>query len=879
MTKKPKTAAFDAVMPVHSYEGDKVVFKDGRVAVGFLIEPAEMESWTLEDYESFNAALVGVLRPLPVNTGVQLTHIYYDRPYREDKTQQTYFENKMNKHFFERLVLFQKTYLFISFAPVAVKTPRTNAVNALISRAGEAVIKNPFAQLVQTLEVAETSAVEMVQGIKNMGGVAFERLTSQDVHKLYNQYFNLNFDGQPMRQEREIGNELGTLSIGEQKVNVLSMVGQGSDAYAAVRNGYGVTSPMLYPLTHVLQCPHVLTQAMMIQDTRAELSSLDTDRKLNNSLSFLATQDNELRALEVSEFTAEVRAGTKQIVGLHLSVMLWDTNDNSRRENVEKATAAFRYMFGTESVVESYLALPVFFGLLPGNIYQVPDRWLTSTSDRAACYTHWTATYKSDPVGEFLTDRFRNLVQVNLFNTALDNQNAMVIGPSGSGKSYTFGNLIVQRFEKGARQIIMDVGGTYRNVLQALNGVDFENTYFEYDPQRPIEFNPFVVPRDESKPETGYVGTYKWLYNDEKTTFHLALIAALWKGGAAALDKSERTILSRFLIEYYAYLNDSDKLNQADEEFPGMENFYRFVERYDAEMQKPVGVPLENQELDPLDGARRQYQKNLKYIDMHQFFLVLGQYITGGRYAKVLNAERDVDLSEYRLICFDLAKVQADPDLYPVVAMLITELSLDLFRKFPDSVKYIALDEAWTMLSGVLSEFIESMYRTIRKTNGSVTIITQGITEITNSKIGPAIINNSATKVILRHINPDSLAQLQAPLGLTGHEMDLIKSVRSTDALREFFIKQGGKGKVFALEASPQLDAILTSKPVERNHLNTLVKFYQQHDRKLKHDKNGRILLGPDGAPVYEEVKVQRLDYAVDQFVEDKQARKGALAK
>ncbi|WP_374679466.1 hypothetical protein [Hymenobacter sp. J193] len=44
----------------------------------------------------------------------------------------------------------------------------------------------------------------------------------------------------------------------------------------------------------------------------------------------------------------------------------------------------------------------------------------------------------------------------------------------------------------------------------------------------------------------------------------------------------------------------------------------------------------------------------------------------------------------------------------------------------------------------------------MRKTNGSVTIITQGITEITSSKIGPAIINNSATKIILRHVNPDS---------------------------------------------------------------------------------------------------------------------------
>jgi type IV secretory pathway VirB4 component len=303
-----------------------------------------------------------------------------------------------------------------------------------------------------------------------------------------------------------------------------------------------------------------------------------------------------------------------------------------------------------------------------------------------------------------------------------------------------------------------------------------------------------------------------------------------------------------------------------------MESFYRFVERYDLDMQQ--SVTAHGEEPDPKDGARRTYQKNMKYIDMNQFFLVMSQYITGGRYERVLNAKRDVDLSEYRLICFDLQKVQADPDLYPVVAMLITELSLDLFRKFKDDVKYIALDEAWTMLSGVLSEFIESMYRTIRKTNGSITIITQGINEIITSKIGPAIIGNSGTKIILRHINPDSLKQLQAPLGLTGHEMDLIGSVRTTDHFREFFVKQGSKGKVFALEASPELDAVLTSKPYERNHLNKLVKFYQRIDKRPKFDRNGHIMLGPDGRVEYEEITVQNLPYAVDQFVEDKLAGK-----
>ena len=852
-------------MPVHSFEDNKVIFKDGRVAVGFIVEPAEMEAWTQQDFIAFNNALLGAMRPLPLHTIIQKTDIYYDRPYREDKKEQTYFEGKMNKHFFERLVLFQKSYLFLSFAPAELKPIKTNALNALVSRMGEALIKNPFENLLLTLEIAETTAQEFATTLSGTGEVELTRMGSAQISELYQQYFNLNFDQVPRRQEREILNETGTLAVGENKVNVISMVGQGSEQHPAVRNSYGVTAPMLYPLTNALQCPHILTQAFIIQDTRAALSSLDTDRKLNTSLARLATQDNQLRALEIEEFTAEVRAENKQIIGLHLSVLVWETNDHTRKENIEKTMAAFRYIFGTESVVESHLSLPLYFGLLPGNAYQIPDRWLTTTSDRGVCYMHWTATYRNDRVGEYFCDRNRNLLQVNLFNTDLDNQNAIVIGPSGSGKSYTFGYIVVQRHERQARQILIDIGGTYRNVVQSLNGADFENTYFEYDPENPIQFNPFLVPRSPDGRQ--------WVYNDEKINFHLALLAVLWKGGAdsAPLNKSERAILSRFLIQYYHYLNKEGNAGQADEEMPGMAGFVNFVRRFDADMQAAPEEP------DGREEMRVQYKKDMHYFDIHQFFLVLAQFTEGGRYEKVLNARQDVELSEYRLICFDLAKVKTDPDLYPVVAMLITELSLDLFRKFPDDIKYIALDEAWAMLSGgVMEDFIVSMYRTIRKTNGSITIITQGIGEIVESKIGYALINNSSTKIILRHANPDSLLQLQTPLGFTNHEMDLIKSVRSTADFREFFIKQGSKGKVYILEAAPELNAILSSKPLERNHLNRLVKRYQQQHKRFAVDQNGRVKM-ENGLPVFETFTEHRLDYAVEQFTEDKRA--GLLGK
>jgi hypothetical protein len=86
-----------------------------------------MESRTVEDYDAFQTALVGVMRPLPAPS-CRKTDIYYDRSTARIRRP----TGKMNKHFFERLVLFQKSYLFLSFAPVAVKTTWTNvAVNAL----------------------------------------------------------------------------------------------------------------------------------------------------------------------------------------------------------------------------------------------------------------------------------------------------------------------------------------------------------------------------------------------------------------------------------------------------------------------------------------------------------------------------------------------------------------------------------------------------------------------------------------------------------------------------------------------------------------------------------------------------------------------------
>jgi conjugal transfer ATP-binding protein TraC len=867
--KKVKSAPLTGANPVYKFEDDKVIFKDGRVAVGFRLQAAEMERWNVANFDSGHAAFTAALKSLPVGTVFQKTDIYYDKPYVHPVRTNAFFDQRMGKFFGDRLVLYHQGYVFLSFAAAPASTAkkakaprRPNALNALINKAGNVLGENHFATVRQSMEIAERGASEFWATIRAVPNIMLERLTEVDIEQIYLQYFNLEFDKQPTQLTREMVNEIGTLAVGEQKLSCVTLIGQGTEVHPSVTNEYDVVTPMVWPVTHHLQFPHILTQAVLVHDTKDMLQALDRDKKLNGSLSTLATQDNLLRMAEIEELSADVRANTKQLVDLHLSCMIWDTSDTRRQASIEKTVAAFRGMYDSESVVESFLTMPNFFGSLPGNGAQIVDRWIPLTSDRASCYVHWTTTYRPERSGEYLCDRFRNLTRVNLFDTSQNNQNSITIGPSGSGKSYTMGNLIIQRFEAGARQIIIDVGGSYRNVFQSLTGEDFENCYFEYDPQRPIEFNPFFVPRNSD----GH-----WLYNEamndkkqevaNKKNFHLSLLATLWKHSKdSTLSKAEQTILSRFLDGYYAHLNAQPNLGKDGELFPGMQSFYDYVQNTHEEMMAESAEKTAKQ---------LQYRKDNAFVNMDEFFLVLSDYVGDGRYSKVLNAKRDRDLSDYPLICFDMDKVKQDMTLYPVVAMLITELSLDLFWKYKKSVKYILMDEAWSMLSGSLQDFIEYMYRTIRKTNGSMGIITQGINEIVKSPIGATLITNSATKIILKHDSKAEWDPLAAPLGFTPHEISLIASLRKEQTYREFFIKKGDVGKVFVLEASPQLNAILSSKPAERNFLNELVQRYQVMRLVPVRDANGRQERDEAGELKFIFKPENQLPVAVDVFVEE----------
>lgn len=796
-----KSVNYDAVFPVFSIEqatdGRPIaILKDGRVAVGYRFEGVEAESITGGEYDALGAAFYRATRTLPVGTVIQRFDAYHAERHRTPKgvreRTDAPFTQQQHRHMQERPVLHHAAYLFLSFG--SEKQPRTNAANTLWAKLGLPSLKDPFADIDRLVERAERAADEFSQSI-SLGRLTLTRLTAEELEGLYFQYFNLDFGRTPSTLNRSVQPDTSFVGIGEKKANVLTMIGQPSVIYNTGPGRTGVEGPFVSNLALDLQVPHLLVTSFLIEDTEKVIGDLEFEQKVNRNLDFLMTHENKIKMLELEEYIDGLRTDNKSLMSVNLSLLVWHVDDKAREGLIQRGIAAFRAMGGADVFIETMDTTNLFFALAPGNGYQ-NYRWLLMSGDNAACYLNCATNYRTANQGELLADRYGNPVLVNLFNTDLNNQNSVVVGPTGSGKSFTMGYFMLQRYETGRRQIIIDVGGTYLSLMTALGG-----RYYQYDPQQPIKFNPFGIQTDSG-------GHY--VPDGDKINFLSTLLAIIWKGYKRPVRQAERSVLVRLIPMYYQWYNaqvDRDPLNPPTS-VPSLVGFYDFLYQY----------------LKDNEGTEELTRWN-KAFDFAEFFTCLEPFVVG-HYRDVLDATDNEDISAFPLVCFDMARIKDNELLKAVVTVLITELSLDVIRRYPKDVKYLYMDEAWSMLSEGMGDFVEMMYRTIRKNNGSMCIITQGVKEIEDSAVGPVIIANADTKIILNHQDTKQLDRVAAVLGFTKHELDKMRSIRVAKTWREIFIRQGEYGKVFRLEAAPNIYPLLTSKPAEREHLRDLTKSY-----------------------------------------------------
>ena len=807
--------SLENIFPIEFIENHKTITKNGCVSVGFELQHlAFRDSVSEDDFQNMHYIFCSAVAALPPGTFIHKIDIFYEESFQKDRLEEDFFMKRKINHFLFRPILRQKSYLFIGFSE-----PK-NSFNS--SQTFFATRKKRFSDLLfgidEKLSYTEKLGSQFQSILSQIEGISLKRMLEEDLLRFYNHYLNLDFSkSSPIH--KPISNDRNRCMVGNEILNIISMIGQGPEVYTSTAQKNGIHGSFIEPLFAELSFPHIVNQCLQISDTEKELQKLDVLRNLVNSFTGLRDQASELHESGLSDLSKEIRQSGNCLVRFHLNVMVFDSNPTIQNQKVNQVITQLSSLNGTKSMIENLDTCNLFFSMMGGNLNE-NFRWILVPVQNAACYFAFTGPYMGDSDGILICNRNREPIHLNFWNDRLENKNKIVVGPSGSGKSFAINTLITQHYSDKEEVVIIDIGGSYKGLFQAIKG-----KYIEYKNTESLVFNPFIIFKDHKN---------RWIPSSEKTNFLITLLVILWKGDTYELSKIEKSLLGKLIRDYYDFFNAELNLKPelSNITIPCLSGFYTFLKN-----------ALKNNSLS------EEFTLSLEYLDLKSLLIVLYDFTDFGTYPNLLNAPNLNLLSDHPLVCFDLQGIKEDSTLFPIISLLIIELILDKIRESPSSRKHIYMDEAWSMLKDALGDFIMNMFRTIRKSNGAITIITQGIDEIEKSLVGRAILQNAATKIILDHHSVAQFyPQLQTSLGLTEHEMLLLKSIRKNDleGWREIFVKFGNQSQVLVLEPSPEEKIAFDSKIESRLELGKFLEKYNynfelsidQFNENKSHDPN-----------------------------------------
>ncbi|AXI24020.1 AAA-like domain [Cardinium endosymbiont of Sogatella furcifera] len=775
-------------IPIVEFQDGCIILEDGAVAIGYQLNLFPDEGVGEEVYKNCIDSLAQTIRRFPIGTVIQQLDSYSNKTFHT-KIQNGYnfFHQKQLEHCNGHIFLTHVTYLFVICRPTTHSIePHTTTFSC-----GKGYFKHPLSELKKTIDQVKKCSLELESAFPD--GCQYRQLTASNNLSLLYAYLNLDFSGTIDGLEHGLTNQKGFFKIGNKQVAIVSMQSQSNKPDYTSKNGLGngggVTVPFTWGLSHYMNCPHIVVQAIAIQNTedflqsRSKALEWSQATKRNNREIRNVNQDME----ELIAFEAAIRAQEEIIVTLNYLVILYEVDPKQLADNIEKVKKVFKKL-DMAPFVEDYDTTNLYFSAIPGNGHQL-YRGQPMALKTALSYFNKITPRKGADNGILLASRQQTPIYYDPFNLNLDNQNAFVFGPSGSGKSFFNGKMIKDRFQSGHIVIVIDSGGTYRRLFQILGG-----KYIEYNAATPLHLNPFLI-----KPESN--GLFKPDIN--KITFLVQLIGKIWKGDLNTNPMSEvdKALLAGWIPEYYATLHK--------ESVPSLTGFYDYLKKL----------------VDQKDQQVKKLTDEGLFL-FHEFFIVLHPF-AHGIYKKHFNSYEQVYLEDHKLICFELEAIKNNPKLYPLVVQVLFEFAFEIVAQYPDVTKFIDIEEGWTMLDDYAEENIEAFFRKGRKTKTSIRIITQNIDEIKASKIAGAMKNNASTFILLYNEKKSSREDIGDFIGMTPFEMEKYESLRrknGSDGYREVFIKEMGDSNIWLLQTSLWEHALLTSRPDERNAITRLIQ-------------------------------------------------------
>ena len=795
------------IFPILDIEHDCILSKQGDITVVYQLSLPEIFTLSNHEYEAFHQAWVKAIKVLPNNSILCKQDWFTESAYKADyEKEDTSFLSRSSEHFFnERPYLNHQCYLFLT-KKAAGRKPSSSIFSNLLRPNFVPIQSKSGLALHDFLDCCG----QFKQILEDSGLTKLTRIKEQDLYSssttvgLLERYYMLNLSNEhknisdiELKSELKVGGKYCQIYTMSEPDNLPPLCGSriNYEKYSTDRTKFsvGFTSS----LGQLLPCNHIYSQYIIIEEPARTIKQLETKRLRLQSLSAYS-RANTIARDATNEFLNEAISEGRLPVKAHFNLLVWSEDKEKLKDLKNMVSSAFSQMDAVAKE-ETVGAAQIFWAGIPGNGADFP---LNDTFDtfatQATCFLNLETGYKDSlsPMGIRLGDRLTGKpIHVDISDEPIlkgicTNRNKFIIGPSGSGKSFFTNHLVRSYYEQGTHIVLIDVGHSYKGLCDMVDGY-----YFTYSETQPIAFNPF------------YIGPDDFLDTEKKESIK-TLLLALWKKDDENYKRSEYVALSNAISGYFSHLENDPAI------FPGFNTFYEYLETtYIIQLQKE--------------------KVKVSDFDIDNFLYVLRPYYANGEFDYLLNANKNLDLLGQRFIVFELDNIKDHPILFPAVTLIIMEVFISKMRKLKGIRKMILIEEAWkALMKEGFSQYIQYLFKTVRKHFGEAIVVTQEIQDIISSPIvKQAIINNSDCKILLDQSKyQNKFDQIQELLGLTDKEKTMVLSVNKSNEpgrkYKEVFISLGGQlSKVYRTEVSPEEYYAYTTEQSEK------VKVQQYADR------------------------------------------------
>ncbi len=349
---------------------------------------------------------------------------------------------------------------------------------------------------------------------------------------------------------------------------------------------------------------------------------------------------------------------------------------------------------------------------------------------------------------------------------SLENANEVVLGKSGSGKSFLIKLEAMRQFMFGTEIIIIDPEGEYESLTKTLGG-----EYVSFTASSPIKINPFDL---------------SGLYEEGENELGLKILSlrGLLKIALGEMNAAQDAILDRALVETYKNKGITTDPATQKKEPPLMEDLYKTLSQ-------------------------------IKDESSHDLTLRLEKFIKGSL-SGIFNQQSNFNIQN-PLTIFSLKGLEGE--LMPIAMHIVLDFVWTRVRKDLKK-RLLILDEAWYIMKYQDSaSFVYGVAKRARKYYLALTTITQDVQDFLTTDYGKAILSNSSIQILLKQ-SPTEVDSIAKVFYLSLREKEYLLASGVGEGL--FFAGLAHVG--LKVVAAPFEKEIVTSNPEDLKKMQENVK-------------------------------------------------------